>query len=87
MENNNLHRLLQRQIRRASANDSVDYNDLFVNVSALYNEFEDARTRQERALQLVSQEMMAKNQELELHRKNLEILVEERTAEKTKQKV
>jgi signal transduction histidine kinase/CheY-like chemotaxis protein len=81
MENNNLHRLLQRQIRRASANDSVDYNDLFVNVSALYNEFEDARTRQERALQLVSQEMMAKNQELELHRKNLEILVEERTAE------
>jgi signal transduction histidine kinase/ActR/RegA family two-component response regulator len=82
-----IHRLLSRQIRRASGADgSIDYVLLLTLVSKAYEENERTGHMSERAMQLMSNEMMAQNKELQDHRQHLEELVEQRTAELMEEK-
>lgn len=77
-----LHRLLQRQLRKVTAEDgSIDYNSLLELVSAAYSEQDYNRMQHDRALALMSMEMMERNEELRNHRKNLEETIAKRTAE------
>ena len=77
-----VHKLLARQIRKATGTDGeVSQSELCQLVSDAYEEFDRWRIRQERALKLISDEMMAKNLELEEHRKELERKVKQRTRE------
>jgi len=76
------HRLLQRQLKKATAEDgSVDYEMLLDLVSAAYNEQDHNRIQHDRALSLLSIEMMERNEELRAIRKNLEETIAKRTAE------
>lgn len=77
-----MHRLLQRQLRKVTAEGShIDYDALLKLVSIAYTEHENTVRLNERAMRLTSDEMVAQYKELEEHRKNLEKLVEERTTE------
>ena len=77
-----LHKLLARQIRKAmGADGEVNQLELCRLVSDAYEEFDRWRIRQERALKLISDEMMGKNLQLEEHQKELERKVEQRTRE------
>jgi hypothetical protein len=76
------HRLLQRQIRKATVADgSVDYELLLDLVSAAYAEQDHNRIQHDRALSLMSIEMMEQNEKLREQHKNLEDLVARRTQE------
>ena len=78
----NHHRLLQRQIKKATAEGgAIDYDVLLDLVNAAYNEHDHNRTQHDRALSIMSMEMMEQNEELRRHRKNLEELVDKRTKE------
>lgn len=60
------HRLLKRQIRRATRPDgTLDMDALIQAVNASYTESDEGRERQERALKLMSAEMAEKNRALE----------------------
>lgn len=76
------HRLLQRQIKKAtSEGGAIDYEMLLDLVNSAYSEQDHNRIQHDRALAIMSMEMMEQNEELRSHRKNLEKLVEERTRE------
>lgn len=67
------HRLLQRQIRKATlADGSVDYEALLDLVSAAYAEQDHNRIQHDRALTLMSIEMMEQNEKLKEQRRILE---------------
>lgn len=77
-----LHRLLRRQLRKATAADgSVDLDHLLELVNTAYKEHERSTEMNGRALQLMSTEMTQQNTELRSHRQNLEELVAQRTVE------
>ena len=77
-----LQRLLQRQLHKAtSAEGVIDYAVLLHLVDEVYAEYDHRSEMQERALRLMSDEMMGQQEELEAHRKNLEKLVQQRTSE------
>jgi len=81
-DSSELHRQLARQLRKATRDDgSVDYEALLEAINLTYQEYEQVRSRQERSIKLMSDEMTAKNQELDNHRKNLEVMVDSRTKE------
>lgn len=81
-QNKGLHKLLLRQIKKATKEDGdIDIDKLINVMDGAYQEFDQTFTRQERALKLVSSEMMEKNQELEKSSKYLEKRVIERTKE------
>jgi len=81
-EHKNYHRLLQRQIKKATAEGGAcDYDILLELVNAAYNEHDHNRTQHDRALSLMSMEMMEQNEELRSHRKNLEDIIQKRTKE------
>src|SRR4051812_28260904 len=78
----NLHRLLLRQIRRSQRDDgNTDYAALFVMIGKAYAEFDHISQMNERAMHLMSEEMIQKNRELDDHRQHLEDVVAERTAD------
>ena len=67
------HRLLQRQIRKATRGDgSVDYEALLDLVSAAYAEQDHNRIQHDRALTLMSIEMMEQNEKLKEQRRIME---------------
>ncbi len=69
MKNNHpekLHRLLNRQIRKASAeNGTIDYDTLLGLISRAYTEYENTNQMIERSIRLMSDEMAQKNKELQ----------------------
>lgn len=81
-DNRELHRILKRQLRKATAEDgTVNWNTLIDLVSMTYAEHEENTRMNERAMKLMSEEMTQQYSELEEHRKNLEKLVLDRTVE------
>lgn len=76
------HRLLQKQIRRATDSEGeIDYDLLFESIGRAYEDFENNRLRSERALALMSDEMFAQNEKIAFQNVHLEETVEKRTAE------
>ncbi|MBC8503397.1 MAG: GAF domain-containing protein [Anaerolineales bacterium] len=79
-----MHRLLQRQLRRFLETDEEFPEELerFVQaVDAAYHQADDDRALLERSLELTSQELINRNEQLRIRRKELEQMVGERTAE------
>ena len=77
---NALHRLLHRQIKKSTGTDgNIDYAKLFKLVSQAYEEHDHSTKMNERVMFLMSEEMTAKNKELNDHRLNLEERVKEQT--------
>lgn len=79
-----MHRLLQRQIRRylGSVEDIPQELQRLVDaVSAAYQQSDDDRALLERSLELTSQELIDRNEQLRQRREELELLVGERTAD------
>jgi signal transduction histidine kinase/DNA-binding response OmpR family regulator len=85
MKNNppeQIHRLLNRQIRKATGTDGqIDYALLLELIGKAYEEYEHANHMTERAMELMSKEMTQQNKELQDHKQHLEELVKERTTE------
>lgn len=90
MKNNvpeHLHRLLHRQIAKVMLQDgTVDYPALLELVSKAYSDYDNTNRMNERAMQLMSNEMAQQNSELEHHRQHLEDVVRKRTAELVREK-
>lgn len=64
----NLHKILQKQMKKSvSSSGEIDYDELLNVINETYQEFDDARARHERALKIMSDEMTAKNNELDKH--------------------
>ncbi len=79
-----MHRLLQRQVRRYLG--SYDYipeelQRFIQAVDAAYQQSDDDRALLERSLELTSQELLERNEQLRLRREELEQMVTERTKE------
>lgn len=78
----NLNRLLVRQLRKAGSEvGDINFETLIEMVNTTYNEYDQIRSMNERAVRLMSDEMAQQNSELEEHRRNLEALVADRTKE------
>lgn len=90
MKNNlpdNPHRLLVRQLRKnTEENGEIDILALMEAVNKAYEEHDAISSMNERAMRLMSDEMLQQNQELEHHRQHLEEVVAQRTAELIKEK-
>jgi signal transduction histidine kinase/DNA-binding response OmpR family regulator len=77
-----MHRLLQRQLRKATRSDgTVDVAALVEVVRQTYEEYGRAEQLNSHAMQLMSDELTQQNQELQTHQHNLEDLVIQRTVE------
>ena len=79
-----MHRLLQRQLRRYLGSDEDipdELQRLVQAVNAAYLQSDDDRALLERSLELTSQELLERNEQLRLRREELERMVNERTAE------
>ncbi|MBM3144683.1 MAG: GAF domain-containing protein [Chloroflexi bacterium] len=79
-----MHRLLQRQLRRYLGPDEDiprELERLVQAVDAAYTQADDDRALLERSLELTSQELLDRNEQLRLRREELERMVMERTAE------
>jgi len=82
-----IHRMLARQIRKATNSDGIlDVDKLFELVNNAYVDFDKTLNRHNRAINLVSEEMAEKNKELQVHKKNLSCLVQQRTKQLLKEK-
>jgi len=65
------HHLLERQISKASKDQSsVDYERLFKSVSQAYEDYDKARVMNDRAMQLMSDELTELNEKIRLDAKN-----------------
>lgn len=83
----NLNRLLVRQLRKAGSDaGDMNFETLIEMVNTTYNEYDQIRSMNERAVRLMSDEMAHQNNELEEHRRNLEALVAARTIELLEEK-
>jgi len=79
-----VHRLLQRQLRRFLGSDEEIPGELkqFIQaIDAAYTQADDDRALLERSLELTSQELLERNEQLRLRREELEQIVSKRTAE------
>lgn len=78
-----MHRLLKRQLRRYIGSDfeiPKEFERFIEAVDAAYHQADDDRALIERSLELTSQELIARNEQLRQRREELEIMIKERTA-------
>lgn len=78
-----MHRLLQRQLRRylnTETNIPKEFQRLIQAVDAAYQQADDDRALIERSLELTSQELLGRNEQLRQRREELKKMVSERTA-------
>lgn len=79
-----MHRLLQRQLRRFLGSDQdipEELERLIEAIDAAYVQADDDRALLERSLELTSQELLDRNEQLRIRREELENMVRKRTAE------
>lgn len=63
MNTENLHKLLQRQLRRATRDGALDFEALLALVSQAYHDSDVDREREQRASQLMSSELISANEQ------------------------
>lgn len=74
------HSLIEHQVRKVTGSDGViNYQKLIDDISLAYQEFDRNINMLERSIRLMSEEMLAQFEELEKHKNNLEVIVEQRT--------
>ncbi|MCE2950582.1 MAG: response regulator [Alphaproteobacteria bacterium] len=82
MQEETLHRVLQRQVKKATDREGqLNIPSLLPMVSQAYEDFEQSRLRAERTLQLMSDEMSEQYSEITFQKEHLEEEVKKRTAE------